>query len=63
MQTVQLKDVPKGEHFKRKIDAKTIWIRDYYDAGSKTYRCEDADDMNREMFLKGTTMVYIGFTY
>jgi len=59
----KLKDLPKGEFIKRKPGAKKVYIKGEYDRGSKTYSIYDADDINSEMFAKGTTRVYAGFNY
>jgi len=69
LKQVQLKDVKKGEFLRRKPDAKTTYIRgDYVREIWMTgvhygYSCIDDMDINREIFLKGTTKVWIGFTY
>jgi hypothetical protein len=60
---VKLKDVKRGEFVRRKPDALTTYTRGEYDRSSKTYSLEDWDDINREVFLKGTTLVYIGFEF
>lgn len=60
---VSLKNVKKGEFVKRKPDSKKVYIKGDYDHASKTFSLIDADDMNREIFLKGSTVVHIGFTY
>lgn len=58
-----LRATAPGEYVKRKPDAKTVYIRGAYDRATKTYSLTDAQDMNREIFLKPGTIVYIGFTY
>lgn len=63
MEQVQIKDVKKGDYFRRKPDAKTTYIRGQYDRTEKDYSCIDDMDMNREIFLKGSTKVWVGFTY
>jgi len=63
MQTTTLKAAPKGEYIKRKADSKTVWVRGEYDKGSKSYSLTDAEDISREIFLKGNTPVFIGFDY
>ena len=63
MKQVQLKDVKKGEFIRRKPDAKTTFIRGQYNRSMKDYSCTDFMDTNREIFLKGTTKVWIGFTF
>ena len=55
----RLKDVSKNDWFKRKIEAKTTFIRNHYDQTSKTYSASDTSDMSREIFLKGETPVWV----
>jgi hypothetical protein len=64
MQTAMIKDLPKGEFFKRKPDANKVYIRDEYFRNTKKYQCDDTTDIwGNGIQLKGTTVVYIGFTY
>lgn len=49
--------------FKRKPDAKIVYVVNHYDRGSKSYSCSDAEDMNREVFIKANKPVFIGFEY
>jgi hypothetical protein len=58
-----LKDLKKGDFFVRKAGAKRVYTRQHYDQGSKTYSCHDYMDWNREIFLRGDTLVYVDFTY
>lgn len=60
---IKIKDIPFGMVLKRKPDASKVYIRGNYirDDGFNKYSCTDYDDMNREIFLKGDTVVYIGF--
>ena len=62
---VLLKDVKKGDFFRRKPDANTTFMKgDYFrDGGFNKYGASDAEDMNREIFLKGNTKVWVDFTY
>jgi len=63
MQTTTLKQAPKGEYVKRSASAKTVYVRGEYDLGTKRYSLTDTNDINREIFLKGNTPVFIGFEY
>ena len=63
MEAVQLKDVKRGEFVRRKPDAKTTFIRGEYDREAKAYSLVDWEDINREVFLKGSTIVYINFEF
>ena len=60
--SVKLKDIPFGMVFHRKPDAKSAYIRTNFvrDDGFNKYSCIAYDDMNKEIFLKGDTKVYIG---
>ena len=60
---VQLKDVKPGDFVVRKPGAKTVFTRGDYDKSTKTYALDDYNDHCRQVFLKGSTIVYIGFTY
>ena len=55
--------LPKGEFLKRNVGAATTWIRGEYSRGAKAYSLIDFDDMSREMFVKGSKEVVIGFTF
>jgi small nuclear ribonucleoprotein (snRNP)-like protein len=63
MKQQTIKTIKKGEYIKRKPDAKAVYIRGEYCRISKAYSCIDADDMNREIFIKGDKIVFVGFTY
>tara|TARA_R110000868_G_scaffold91192_1_gene252958 strand:- start:1358 stop:1552 length:195 start_codon:yes stop_codon:yes gene_type:complete len=58
-----VKQAPHGEYVKRKIDAKTVYIRQDYDRSTKTYCLQDTSDMNRCIYLKPGAVVFVGFTY
>mgnify|MGYP003633124277 FL=1 len=60
---IALKDTKPGDFIMRKPSAKTVFTRGHYDKSSKTYSIQDNEDWNRELFLKGSTTVYIGFDY
>lgn len=56
-------DLKRGEVFKRSLNAKAIYVRGHYDRTSKKYSAYDTLDVNREIFLKGSTVVDVGFDY
>jgi len=60
---VKINDCKLGEFLKRKSDSKTVYQRGQYDRGTKRYSIIDTEDHCRELFLKSSTMVVIGFTY
>jgi hypothetical protein len=59
MQSVPLRDVKQGVLIQRKIDSKTLFIKNHYDKASKTYSLTSTDDINKEIFLKPSTIVFI----
>ena len=71
-QPVEIQTLPKGAFFKRKPDARAVYVRAVYItahvdelniARSAYFCCSDVDDMNREIFLKPSTLVYVDFEY
>ena len=64
---MKLKELKKGDFFTRKEieypKDNQVWIRGHYDRTSKTYSCINFNDINREIFLKGTTPVYTNFIF
>ena len=63
MKQVQIKDVKKGEFIRRKPDARQTYIKGDYDRSNKDYSCINFDDINKEIFIKSTVKVWIGFTF
>jgi hypothetical protein len=62
--TALLKDLPKGEYFKRKEDSIKVYTRSEYYRDTKKYQCDDHSDVwGNGIQLKGSTVVFIGFTY
>ena len=60
---IALRHVGVGDILKRKPNAKTVFVVNHYDRASKTWSLSDWHDMNREIFLKSDTLVYIGFEF
>ena len=60
---IALRHVGVGDILKRKPNAKKVFIVNHYDRASKTWSLSDYDDMNKEIFLKSDTLVYVGFTF
>jgi len=56
-----IKSLPTGEYFKRTIGARKVYARGYFNG--KTYDCIAVENMNEGISLKGSTIVYSGFTY
>lgn len=63
MQSLPLRNVKPGEFVRRKQDAKTTYIKGGYDRASKTFSLTDFDDINREIFVKASTVVWVGFDF
>lgn len=61
--TKALRDVKPGEYFKRKPDARAVFVRGAYDRSSKRISATDFEDMNRELLLQPSAAVYVGFTF
>lgn len=70
MKAVKLKDVKRDELFQRNTTTSKVYIKgeyvrgyDYLGRKLNKYSCTDWDDINREIFLKGDTIVYIDMTF
>jgi hypothetical protein len=71
MKPIKLKDVKLGDYIRRKPDALKTYTRGSYirDLNWNTmkpynqYALEDTDDICREIFLKGSTIVFIDFEF
>lgn len=59
----KLSDLKKGEFFKRKADARKVYRKGDYDRTDRKYAGEDESDISRTIYLKGDTLVYVGFDY
>lgn len=63
LRAVRLDELALDTFFKRKPDANKVYARGEYDRTDKRYSCSDVDDISRYVYLKGSTIVYIGFEY
>ena len=71
MKPLPLRSIKRGEFIRRKPNSLTVYIKGDYirDENWATgkpynqYSLIDSDDINREIFLKGSTIVYAGFEY
>ena len=61
--TKALRDVKPGEYFKRKPDARAVFVRGAYDRSLKRISATDFDDFCRELFIKPDAIVFVGFTF
>jgi hypothetical protein len=65
MQYIQLNELKASKEvfFKRKESSNTIYRINHYNRCDKTYSCSSVDDINHEISIKSTKIVFIGFTY
>jgi len=67
MRRVTLADQQAGDLIKRKPDARTVYVVNFRERKKPgkpaVFSLSPFDDMNREIFLKETTPVYVGFTF
>jgi hypothetical protein len=61
--TVPLRTIKSGEFFRRRIDAKTTFVRGDYDRTDKKFEAYDFEDINRFVYLKGATPVFVEFEF
>lgn len=61
--TMPIHKVRKGELVRRKAGAKAVYIRGDYDRASKSFSLIAWDDASREIFVKRTASVVVGFTF
>ena len=60
---IMLKDVKPGEFITRKPNTNNVYIRGAFERTSKKYSITATADHCKELLLKGSTIVYTGFTY
>ena len=58
-----VEDIKLGEYVKRKADATKVYRRGGFDRATKRFALVDCDDINREIWVKRGTILFIGFTY
>ena len=63
MEQIALKNTKPGELIRRKPDSKVTFVRGAYDRAEKKYELQDWDDFCRFVYLKGSTIVWIGFNF
>lgn len=67
MEKTTLSKLKKGEWFTLKAiespNEHQVYVKGEYDRSDKKYSVCHWDDINSERFLKGTTTVYVGFTF
>lgn len=63
MKSIQIKDAPKREFFKRKADAQTVYVKGDYDRSTKTFACHAFDDICKIIYIKASKEIFVGFDY
>ena len=53
----------KEIYFKRKETSNNVYMVNHYNREDKTYSCRCVDDINHEIFIKSSKLVFVGFTY
>tara|TARA_R110002153_G_scaffold81465_1_gene206447 strand:+ start:2088 stop:2351 length:264 start_codon:yes stop_codon:yes gene_type:complete len=48
--------------FKRRANATAVYVINHYNAADREYSCSNYET-GREVFIKSTTPVFVGFTY
>ena len=61
---VEIRSLKQGDYFRRKLTAKTEFIREHYNRkckweGAANFCCSDTEDMNRLVYLKPSTNVFV----
>jgi hypothetical protein len=61
--TKKMRDLKKGEFFKRKANANKVYTRGDYCRYSKKYIGNDETDISREILIAGDKLVVVDFEY
>lgn len=59
----KVKELHKGDFFKKSENGYTVYIRGEYCKELKKYSCVRFDDCNSEIFLKGDKEVFVDFEF
>lgn len=62
-QAVKISQIAENTYFRRKPDAKKTYVRAHYCKAEKVYAACDFDNVGREIFLKGATLVYLNIDF
>lgn len=63
MRPETIKQVKKGDFFKKTECSKRVFVRGDYVRSEKAFECYDAEDINSFIYLKSNKVVFVGFTY
>lgn len=58
-----IKNLDKGEYFKRTEYTKIVYVRDDYDRSEGKYWCYKFDDVNTGIYLAGDKQVIVNFEF
>lgn len=59
----KVEEIKLGTFVKRKADATKVYRRGGFDRATKRFALVDCDDINREIWVKRGTILFVGFTY
>lgn len=60
---MKIKELKKGDFFKKNEKTKVVLIRGEYDRESKKYECGYADDCSRSTLIDGSREIFTEFEY
>jgi len=63
IEQIQVKNVSQGEFVRRKLDSKVTFTRGEYNRSFKRYCLDDWEDISRQIMLKRSTLVWVGFEF
>lgn len=66
MEKTEIKNLKKGDFFKREIKGQPsakVYIKGAYDKAEKAYLCTAYDDINEWLYIKPNKAVFYGFTF
>lgn len=58
-----IETVKKGDFFKRKPEAKKVFVKQNYNASVKKYSANDFEDINAWQYFKKGVLVFIDFEF
>jgi hypothetical protein len=58
-----VENIKQGEYVRRSREAQKTYIRGEFDRTSKRYSLTDTADVNREIFVKSGTLLFVGFEF
>lgn len=58
-----VKELKRGEFFKRKESSGKVYMRGEFCRDIKKFECDDFNDISRSIYLRGDTVVFVGFEF